>query len=84
MSGGSYNYAFERIERYAEDMRDLAMEIVNRSATPNRVQLAACLVSYSKMLLKIQECLHDIEWADSGDTSDESAEQSIVRFLESI
>ena len=65
MSGGSYNYAYCRIE-------DLADSISERVMTPERK-------AFVSLLRKVAIAARDIEWRDSGDGSDE--ELSITAAL---
>lgn len=55
MSGGSYNYVSDKIEEAANDLEA-------RHEEPHVVALAVHLRAIAKVM-------HDIEWADSGDTA---------------
>lgn len=69
MSGGSYDYAYHKIE-------DLASEIKSRAQTPERKAFAAHLE-------KIAKAAHDIEWVDSGDYGPGDEKKSIRECLDS-
>lgn len=51
MSGGSYNYAYQRVEDFAESLA---------SSSPERA-------AFKKLLVKVARAMHDIEWVDSCD-----------------
>jgi hypothetical protein len=53
MSGGSYNYAYHRLEEFSE-------EFGLRADTPARK-------AFAKHLQKVAKAMHDIEWVDSSD-----------------
>lgn len=67
MSGGSYDYAYSKIE-------DLACEIKSRAQTIERKAFAAHLE-------KIAKAAHDIEWVDSGDYGPGDENKSIRECL---
>lgn len=58
MSGGSYDYAFQKLE-------DLAGSIVKRR--DNKITR----LRVSKLLKELADICHDIEWIDSGDYGDD-------------
>ena len=65
MSGGSYDYVSHKIEEAASGLRD---------RHPNQPHV----VALSILLDRIAAVMHDIEWADSCDTSwDEALDESI-------
>lgn len=51
MSGGSMNYAYRQVEEAESSIS---------AFNPRRV-------AFKKLLLKVAQALHDIEWVDSGD-----------------
>ncbi len=53
MSGGSYDYAYYKVE-------GIASEIQRNADTPLRR-------AFAKHLERVAQALHDIEWVDSGD-----------------
>jgi len=65
MSGGSYDYAYGRVE-------DLAREIRGDSALRR---------AFRAHLVKVAKALHDIEWVDSGDCSPGDEEAAIRACL---
>ncbi len=65
MSGGSYDYAFNRVE-------DLAREIRGDSALRR---------AFRAHLKKVAQALHDIEWVDSADCSPGSEDDAIRACL---
>jgi hypothetical protein len=65
MSGGSYNYAYYRIE-------ELAAEI--RATTPLRK-------AFKAHLLKVAKACHDIEWVDSCDYGPSDEDKAIRACL---
>jgi hypothetical protein len=67
MSGGSYDYAFYRVD----DMAD-AME--SRPMTPIRK-------AFITHLRKVAGAMKAVEWADSSDTSQESADEAMRALL---
>lgn len=56
MSGGSYNYAYCRVEDFAASLRHTSSHIPARMA-------------FATLLDKVAAAMHDIEWVDSGDYS---------------
>ena len=67
MSGGSYDYAYLKIE-------DLAHNIKARASTPERS-------AFVDHLFKIAKAAHDIEWVDSGDCGPGDENQAIRACL---
>lgn len=59
MSGGSYNYAFAKIECFVEEFRRIL-------TTPERKAFATHLV-------KVAAAMRAVEWNDSGDGADEES-----------
>lgn len=59
MSGGSYDYAYCKLE-------DLAAAIRERADGSN---CRALRLAFAELLQKCAEAAHDIEWVDSGDRS---------------
>lgn len=60
MSGGSYDYAEGRLI-------DIADAIEHR-ARGSGVQRRALRLGFAKLLRSCAEAMHELEWADSGDT----------------
>lgn len=69
MSGGSLNYAYEHVENAASD-------IASHAKSPEHA-------AFAKHLLKVAKALHDTEWAWSGDTSEGSEIEAIMRVIRS-
>lgn len=68
MSGGSYDYAYSKIE-------DLAREVRRRANDPNyKRQGKALRQGFARLLDLVARAAYELEWADSGDTSWEQAE----------
>ena len=65
MSGGSYEYAYERIESLADAIEP---------STPLRKV-------FKEHLRLVAKACHDIEWVDSGDWSDNAEEEAIIKCL---
>ncbi len=68
MSGGSYNYAFQRIDDFADDM-------LARNPTPERR-------AFAKHLRKVALAMRAIEWVDSGDSAPGDENAAIRACLE--
>lgn len=68
MSGGSYDYAFQKID-------DLSEAIIDRAGSSIRRQLFADLLYEAAVAAKA------IEWCDSGDTSFPDDEAALQRFF---
>jgi hypothetical protein len=66
MSGGSWDYVCYKISEAADELV--------RCGDPLRAALG-------KHMQQLAEVMHDIEWADSGDSSPDYAVASIERFL---
>lgn len=69
MSGGSYNYAFLKID-------DLANEIRTNN-DPKRI-------AFVDLLKKVSDAAHAIEWEDSGDTGKEGTDKAINTVFKSL
>lgn len=68
MSGGAYNYAYQRIA-------DLALEIRARAGRdPKRL-------TFARLLDAVAKAARDIEWVDSGDTGPDGADESIAEAI---
>lgn len=66
MSGGSYDYAYSRVENMAQDPF--------LTTTPERR-------AFASLLNDVAEAMHDIEWVDSGDYSPGDENAAIERCL---
>lgn len=69
MSGGSYGYAYQRVE-------DVAFEIEKRHMN------SPLFRAFAKRLREASVVMREIEWADSCDTSQEDAAKAIRAFFE--
>lgn len=67
MSGGSYDYAYSRVQDFVD-------RLVTRERTAVRKAFRVHLVA-------VAEAMRAIEWEDSGDTGPERTEQAIRRAL---
>ena len=54
MSGGAYNYAYVNV-------REMGEELIHSGGDER--------VAFGRLMLKVAEAMHDIEWVDSGDYS---------------
>ena len=61
MSGGAYNYAYDRVDQFAHDM-------LRRRGTNSLDRKV-----FSMLLMKVAEAMRVVEWVDSGDGGDETA-----------
>lgn len=68
MSGGSYDYVSMRIDEAVEELKR------KHADQPHVIALA-------EHLFAISSAMHDIEWADSGDTSWDAALDAKIRAL---
>lgn len=59
MSGGSYEYAYIRLEDLAEEIKARSNHITER-------------ILISKYLLILSKIMHDVEWYDSADYGEDS------------
>ena len=66
MSGGEYNYFYQKINNFLDELK------IN---TKNRQKFAKFLY------LEISRICRDIEWCDSGDISDEECEKILEKFV---
>lgn len=60
MSGGSYDYAYGRVNDFATRLRELTASMPAGEA--KRLRRA-----FADHLVLVAEAMHDIEWVDSGD-----------------
>lgn len=65
MSGGSYDYAYVRIEEFA---------LAIRANTPERK-------AFKALMFKVAKAAHDIEWVDSCDNSKGSENAAIMECI---
>ena len=81
MSGGAYNYAEFRLEDIAEFIerggRESDQLPRNDVLTPTRKRIGS-------LLRTLAEAVHEVEWADSGDTSPEYAVLEVEKILGGI
>ena len=69
MSGGSWDYAYCKIEEIANTLR--------RQSCPKRKALG-------RLLLLVADAMHDIEWVDSSDYGPGDENASIERVFKSL
>lgn len=62
MSGGAYEYASYKLETLAESIRDQHTDPLRRA--------------FADHIRLIAKAMHDIEWADSGDTGPDSWQEA--------
>jgi hypothetical protein len=67
MSGGSYDYIYFKIKDFANEIRD-------QDTNPLRK-------NFAELISDVAKVAHDIEWADSGDYSQEDADKSLNDFF---
>ena len=60
MSGGSYDYAYSKIESLADD--------VERWARDPQTKGRNLRLAFARHLRKVAKAAYELEWADSGDT----------------
>jgi len=65
MSGGAYDYFYNRIEEFADAL--------DTSTSLRR--------EFRLLLLKVAKAAHDIEWVDSGDGGKGSEDEAILAVL---
>lgn len=68
MSGGSYDYAYQRVREMATDSR------LSRSDNARRR-------AFAKHLMKVAEAMQDIEWVDSQDRHEGDENKAIDECL---
>lgn len=71
MSGGSYQYAYSRLEN------DFLSEFLRRANTPERREFAA-------HIRKVIKAMHDIEWVDSGDYAPGDEKAAIMECIDKV
>lgn len=71
MSGGRYQYAYEKIERFAD-----AIEMVGETAEDNKLRIAL-----KAHLLLVAAAMKAVEWEDSGDTGPGDTNTAICNVL---
>lgn len=70
MSGGSLDYAFQRVEEVASNISSRATKPLHRA--------------FSAHLLLVAEALHDLEWVWSSDMSNGDEDESIRRVVDRV
>jgi hypothetical protein len=74
MSGGSYNYAYNRVREFAED---LEQQSETRDLAPEVRDLRGRFAEHLRLVAK---AMHDIEWVDSADYG-EGGEVAAIRAV---
>lgn len=73
MSGGSYGYAYRRVEEFAEALESgVTFDGVETEDGGSHVRLG-----FAAHLRKVAAAMQAIEWEDSGDSSPPSAAKAI-------
>lgn len=67
MSGGSYDYAYRKVQDFADELRDQA-------TNPLRA-------AFAEHLALISKAMRDIEWVDSGDCGSGDEDDAIRAVL---
>jgi len=67
MSGGSLDYAYQKVEDAAEAIESRSKKLIHRA--------------FANHLRKVAKALHDIEWVLSADYSDGDDQESIMMCL---
>lgn len=68
MSGGSYDYAYQRVNYFIDELEK------NQGSDPLRI-------AFCEHLKKVSKAMHDIEWVDSGDYRDKGDHEAIKACL---
>lgn len=76
MSGGSYNYAYERVSGFAEELKGCC-----DSGSPETNRLRRALIP---RLYQVAGAMRAIEWVDSGDCSTGDEDEVIMACLEGM
>ncbi len=71
MSGGSLDYAYMKIDSIIYDF----------NCRFRGLKLPKEYTKFKQHLKQVSQVLHDIEWAESGDTDEESGKESINKFF---
>lgn len=74
MSGGSYNYLFERVEEMASQIRINNKDIQSR-------QVFELRESFASHLSDVARAMKAVEWVDSCDSGEGAEVASILRVL---
>lgn len=77
MSGGSYNYAFRRVDEFADEVES-RLRRTTRDEDGNRYdrytpEQRARRLAFIAHLRLVSEAMRAVEWEDSGDGADEEA-----------
>lgn len=69
MSGGSYAYTYEKVERFADALDAGKCLPDHTDASPTRCENHALRKQFAAHLRKVAAAMKAIEWVDSGDSS---------------
>jgi len=64
MSGGVYNYAYHKVQEFADDLRYTELNPIRQT--------------FKEHLYKVAKAMHYIEWVDSGDM-EEGDEDPVIK-----
>lgn len=82
MSGGQYDYAYSRVNDFAYSIvQQYESWDTNKPTWTDRPYLAL-RQRFAAHLEAVAEAMRTIEWADSGDKSDEAVEQCLLEFFQ--
>lgn len=77
MSGGSFNYAFRRVEEFTDELEEKLREAATGAQDPRdsyqlEPETTARLHEIAKLTRHVAALMKEVEWLYSGDTGDES------------
>jgi len=79
MSGGSLNYIFGQVEDAANTILIHFTTQLQRNPSPQTQNEYATMVAFSALLRQVSKALKDAEWNMSGDSSDLSEVDVLIR-----
>ena len=85
MSGGSFDYAFDRVELFADELKirlDAFDKVDEWGETPNKFEPETLtkLREIEELARYMSRLMKEVEWLYSGDTSDDSFMESVMEI----
>lgn len=86
MSGGAYNYAYAKVQEFAEALRagqdyDGVLKPDQENLPDEKADAVRLREKFSAHLLLVAEAMKAIEWTDSGDSGLEDEREAIEKCL---
>ena len=82
MSGGHYNYAYNRINEFAKELELCVGRFDSNGEPVLEPKISKHRVEFRKLLLLIADAAQALEWADSGDSDEDEAVKAMQKVFQ--